>query len=135
MTELDRACADPLPPEAQEALRLFNAGEFYRQHDLFEALWRDTPGPVRDLYQGVLQVGVAYYQITRGNALGAAKMLLRSARWLEPLPDVCQGVDVAQLRADSATVLAELRRLGRDRIAEFDRSLLKPVRLVESRLE
>ncbi len=71
-------CAEPLPPRAREAVERFNAGEFYAQHDLFEAQWMDEPGPVRDLYRAILQVGVAYYHITRGNPRGARKMLLRS---------------------------------------------------------
>jgi predicted metal-dependent hydrolase len=120
-------CSETLPDSAREAIALFNAGEFYRQHDLLEALWREEARPVRALYQGILQVGVGYYQVTRGNAQGAAKMLVRAARWLEPLPDTCQGVDVAQLRADAARVLAELRRLGAARVGEIDRALLKPV--------
>ncbi|MCC6802157.1 MAG: DUF309 domain-containing protein [Anaerolineae bacterium] len=131
MAELDRQCAEPLPPEAVEAVRKFNAGEYYKPHDLFEALWMRETGPVRELYRGVLQVGIAYFQITRGNGRGALKMLLRSVQWLAPLPDVCQGIDVAALRADSARVRAELERLGDDGIAQFDRRLLKPVRMVE----
>lgn len=131
MAELDRQCDQPLPPEAVEAVRKFNAGEYYKQHDLFEALWMRETGPVRELYRGVLQVGIAYFQITRGNGRGALKMLLRSVQWLAPLPDVCQGIDVARLRADSARVRAELERLGEGGIGQFDRNLLKPVRMVE----
>lgn len=124
-------CAEPLPPEGREAIRKFNAGEFYKQHDLFEALWMAETGPVRDLYRAVLQVGVAYYQITRGNQRGALKLLLRSVQWLAVLPDVCQGVDVAQLKRDAAAVRAELERVGEGGLDMFDRSLLKPVRMVD----
>jgi len=127
---LARQCAEPLPPEALEGIRRFNAGEYYTQHDLFEALWMVERGPVRDLYQAILQVGVAYYQITRGNHRGALKMLLRSLQWLAPLPDVCRGVDVAGLRADAARVRAALASLDPAEIGRFDRSLLRPVRLV-----
>ncbi len=127
---LENPCRDPLPPEGVQAIDLFNAGEYYRQHDLFEALWRAEPGPVRDLYQGVLQVGVAYYQITRGNRRGALKMLRRSARLLAHLPNVCRGIDVQQLREDSARVHAALEALPPGEIDSFDRSLLKPVKLV-----
>jgi uncharacterized protein len=127
---MEAQCHEPLPPEAQEAVRKFNAGEYYKQHDLFEALWMKETGPARDLYRAVLQVGIAYFQITRGNQRGALKMLLRSVQWLAILPDVCQGIDIAQLKADSIRVRAELERLGPERIAEFDRSLLKPVKLV-----
>ncbi len=132
LAELDRQCDQPLPPAAAEAVEQFNAGAYHEQHDQFEALWMQEPGPVRDLYQGVLQVGIAYYQITRRNQRGALKMLLRSTQWLAPLPDVCQGIDIAQLRADAAAVRAELERVGVDGIDQFDRSLLKPVQRVSS---
>lgn len=86
---------------------------------------------MRDLYRAVLQVGIAYYQITRGNHRGALKMLLRSVQWFALLPDVCQGIDIKQLREDSFHVRAELEKMNPSDIANFDRSLLKPVRLVE----
>jgi len=124
-------CQEPLPPLAREGVARFNAGEYYAQHDLFEEQWMNTEGPVRDLYRAILQVGVAYYQIERGNYRGALKMLLRSVQWLALLPDVCQGVDVKQLRDDSYRVRAALERMNPGDIARFDRGLLKPVRLVK----
>ncbi|NDJ60375.1 MAG: DUF309 domain-containing protein [Chloroflexi bacterium] len=130
--QLDAQCGEPLPPDGQQALSQFNAGEYYKQHDLFEALWVAETGPVRDLYRAVLQVGVAYYQVQRGNQRGALKMLLRSVQWLTLLPDACQGVDVAQLRADAAAVRAELERVGPDGMADFDQGLLKPVRTIDA---
>lgn len=132
LKQLDCECGQPLPPLAREGLREFNAGEYYRQHDLFEAQWDATAGPVRDLYRAALQVGVAYFQIERGNYRGALKMLQRSVQWLLLLPDVCQGIDVAQLRRDSYAVRAELERLGAGRLSEFDRALLKPLRCVDA---
>lgn len=129
--ELEHQCSQPLPSEALEAVRKFNEGEFYKQHDLFEALWMHETGPIRELYRGVLQVGIAYFQITRGNGRGALKMLLRSIQWLALLPDVCQSINVAQLRADAAQVRAELERVGESGLDQFDWSLLKPVQLVE----
>jgi hypothetical protein len=128
---LKAQCDDPLPPEAVEAVKKFNSGEFYKQHDLFEALWMAEERPIRDLYRAVLQVGIAYYQATLGNQRGSHKMLLRSLQWLALLPDVCQGIDIATLRADAARVRAELERVGEDGMASFDTSLLKPVRMKE----
>jgi predicted metal-dependent hydrolase len=132
LEQLDCECLEALPPLAQQGVKKFNAGEYYKQHDLFEALWMQTETPVRDLYRAILQVGIAYFQITRGNYRGALKMLLRSVQWLALLPDVCQGVDVKQLREDSYRVRAELERLGEANIAAFDRSLIRPVKLVDA---
>ncbi|MBC8170690.1 MAG: DUF309 domain-containing protein [Anaerolineae bacterium] len=121
-------CQADLPDLAQQGVEKFNQREFYAQHDLFEALWMQTESPVRDLYRAILQVGIAYYQILRGNPRGAKKMLLRSVQWLAILPDECQGIDIAQLKADSYRVRAELGHLGDDHIREFDLTLLKPLR-------
>ncbi|MEO1163647.1 MAG: DUF309 domain-containing protein [Chloroflexota bacterium] len=127
MEQLHCECQEPLPELAQEGVRQFNAGEYYAQHDAFEAQWVDTETPVRDLYRAVLQVGVAYFQIERANYRGALKMLQRSVQWLVILPDTCQGIDVKQLREDSFRVRAELERLGEEGIKNFDKSLLKGV--------
>ena len=128
LAQLDCECRGELPELAEQGLQAFNRGEFYHQHDLFEAQWVRTAEPVRDLYRAILQVGVAYYQIERGNYRGALKMLQRSVQWLYLIPDICQGIDVAQLRRDSFRVRAELQRLGPGRLAEFDRGLLKGLR-------
>lgn len=131
LAQLDCECLEPLPDLAVQGVEKFNAGEFYKQHDLFEELWMQTEGPVRDLYRAILQVGVAYYQIERGNHRGAVKMLLRSVQWLAVLPDVCQGINVKALREDSYRVRAALEGLHEEEIAQFDRSLLQPVKRVD----
>lgn len=131
VAQLECECQESLPPLAVQGVEQFNAGEYYKQHDLFEEQWMHTDGPVRDLYRAILQVGIAYFQITRGNHRGALKMLLRSVQWLTMLPDVCQGVDVRQLREDAARVRAELETMDPTAIDHFDRSLLRPVRRVD----
>lgn len=130
--KLHAQCHDPLPPRALQAVGLFNQGAYYRQHDLFEELWVEETGPVRDLYRAILQVGVGYYQITRGNRRGALKMLLRSIQWLAVLPDTCRGVDVAHLRESAGRVREALERLPEgDDLASFDMTLLEPIQLVK----
>jgi len=120
-------CQEPLPELAQQGIRMFNEGQYYKQHDLFEELWMETETPIRNLYRAVLQVGIAYFQIERGNYRGALKMLQRSVQWLVTLPDTCQGIDVKKLREDSFKVRAELERLGENRLEEFNKELIKGV--------
>jgi CheY-like chemotaxis protein len=124
---LERQSAEPLPELARRGIALFNQSAFYEQHQALEEAWRDEPGPVRQLYQGILQVGVAYYHIQRRNYAGARALLQRSRQYLAVLPDTCQGVDVAQLRRDADAVHAELERLGPDRIAEFSPVFFKSI--------
>jgi uncharacterized protein len=125
------ACKEDLAPLARSGIEKFNRGEYYAGHDDLEEAWRQDDGAARDLYRGILQVGIAYYQIDRGNYRGAAKMLLRVRQWLDPLPDICRGVNVEQLRKDATATYEELVALGPDQINLFDRGLFRPVRLVD----
>jgi predicted metal-dependent hydrolase len=115
-----------LHPEAIEGLRLFAAGKHFKAHEALEAAWKAERSPVRDLYRGILGAAVTYLLITRGNYAGALKLYERTQRWLKPWPEVCRGIQVGRLRRDLETVIHEMQRLGRERIAEFDRSHLKP---------
>jgi hypothetical protein len=126
--QMEAGCGEPLPPQAREAIELFNQGAYYRQHDLFEALWMAEEKPIRNLYQAILQVGIAYFQVERGNLRGAYKMALRSLQWLNVLPDVCQGVDVGDLRENTLRLLEWLEGADPDGRGEF---VFSPVRLVE----
>jgi predicted metal-dependent hydrolase len=123
-------CQEPLSEKAIQGLEEFNRGEYYEAHEYLEEAWMEDESLGRNLYRGVLQVGVAYYHILRGNYKGAAKLFLRLRQWLDPLPDTCRGVDIARLRKDAEKVHAELLALGPDRISEFDRNHLKPVHFV-----
>ena len=125
-------CQDELPELAKQGIEMFNKGEYYKQHDLFEEQWMETETPVRDLYRAVLQVGVAYFQIERGNYRGALKMLQRSVQWLVVLPDVCQGINVKKLRDESFAVRHELERLGEENFDQFDKSKLGKVELINA---
>lgn len=122
-----KAVQQPMPTLVHQGLEEFNAGEYYEAHETLEHAWMEEEGPIRDLYRGILQVAVAYYQIQRQNYRGALKMFLRSLQWLEPLPDVCQGIDVSKLRQDSRRARQQLERLGPERIAAYNFGLLKPV--------
>jgi hypothetical protein len=121
------ACAEPLSDLGREGIELFNAGAYYKAHDSLEAAWVADQGPGRDLYRAMLQIGIAYHQIERGNYRGAVKMLLRVRQWLEPLPDVCRGVDVARLREDAERVYTALVEAGETGLATLDRDLLRPI--------
>jgi predicted metal-dependent hydrolase len=132
MTDLSVDCNASLHPHAEEGLRLFNAEKYFEAHEALEVAWLEEKGKVRDLYRGILQVGVTYLHITRGNFNGAVKVYKRSQRWLESWSDVCRGIHVGELRRDAEVVMREVERLGIERIGEFDLRLLKPVRWEES---
>ena len=129
------SCSAPIHPQAAEGLRLFNAGEYFEAHEALEDAWNEEKGPVRDLYRGILQVAVVYLHITRRNYNGAIKVYARSQKWIKNWPEICRGIDVEQLRRDAEAAIAEVRRLGLERMSEFDNSLLKPVHWNENPMQ
>ncbi len=120
-------CQGFLHPQAIHGMELFNQGRYFEAHEALEAAWRAEPGPVRDLYRGILQVGVVYLHITQYNYPGAIKVYQRCRKWLLPWPEICRGVEVGKLRQDLEAVMVALQRLGPQHLLEFDTSLLKPV--------
>jgi hypothetical protein len=118
--DLGSACAAPAPPELVRAIREFNAGEFFEQHETLELLWRATPGEIRHLYEGILQVGVGMHHLLKNrNFHGAAVKLDHGIRLLEAFPGRCHGVDVARLIGDAREARDELIRLGPDHLGDF----------------
>jgi uncharacterized protein len=125
------SCHEPPPPQLLEGIAQFNRGEFFEQHETLELLWRAERRDIRYLYQGILQIGVAFHHLRRLNHHGTVYMLTRGPRYLAPFAPRCQGVDVAALLRDAAAALQAVERLGPARLAEFDWKLVPRVRLVE----
>ncbi|MCW5873470.1 MAG: DUF309 domain-containing protein [Anaerolineales bacterium] len=125
--QLPDACRGSLHPEAARGIELFNTGLYWEAHEALEAAWKEERGPARHLYKGILQAGVMYLQIQRGNYVGMAKMYARCKKWLRPWPPLCRGVDVDQLRADVEAVMDAAQQLGPERLGELDMGLLKNV--------
>lgn len=113
-------CSDAPPSELLRGIAQFNAGEFFEQHETLELLWRDTVSPVRDLYHGILQIGVGFHHWRRGNYHGACVLLEEGLTRLEPFRPTCQDVDVEGLIRDAAAARARLLELGPDRMGEED---------------
>ena len=125
-------CADTPSPLVMKGIEEFNRGEFFEQHESLEAAWRAEPRPVRELYQGILQVGVACYQIEHGNLPGALKMFERGLRRLRQFAPECLGIDVSRLIAEAEHVRDEARRLGPERLDELDPRLFPRIMVGES---
>ena len=125
--QIEDACKDPLPHYAVKGLEKFNRGKYFEAHDLLEIAWMEDNSPGRDLYRAILQISVAYYQIMRGNYNGAVKMFLRVRKWIDPLPDYCQGINIEKLRTEVNEIYKVLVELGPDRMDEIDLALMKPV--------
>src|SRR3954470_7972725 len=126
------SCDEPPPAALLEGIAQFNRGEYFEQHETLELLWRAERRDVRYLYQGILQIGVAFHHLRRRNHHGTVYMLTRGAQYLAPFTPHCQGVDVEALLADAAAALIEVERLGPGRLADFNWRLAPIVRMCPS---
>src|SRR5438046_6306751 len=111
--------ADGAPPALRVAVAMFNAGEFFEQHEVLEELWRAEPGPIRELYQGILQVGVGFHHLERGNHHGAVTLLDRGLARLRTVAPDALGIDVGGLIVASQAVRDRLDELGPSRVHEL----------------
>jgi predicted metal-dependent hydrolase len=123
-------CDEPPPPLLLKGIDQFNEGEYFEQHETLEQLWRAEPREVRRLYQGILQIGVAFHHLKHLNHHGTVYMLTRGARYLLPFAPRCQRVDVGGLLEAAGRALKEVERLGPARLAEFDWRLAPKVRVL-----
>ena len=117
----------PLPDLALRGIEEFNRGEFFECHEYLEDAWREETGRIRYLYQGILQVGVGFYHQQNGNWKGATSLLRSGIGRLKEFEPETSGVDVTSLVQSSERCLAELERLGRERVSAFDLSLVPRV--------
>jgi len=117
-------CGDPPPPRLGRGIEQFNRGEFFEQHETLELEWLEERDPVRYLYQGILQIGICFEHLRRGNPRGARRLWRRGISYLEPFKLGCMKVDVDRLVADTERCLAELERVGVGGLDRFDRSLI-----------
>ncbi len=97
-----------LHPRALAGVRKFNNGAYFEAHEELEAAWLAEKGALRDLYQGILQLGVACYHLERGNYAGALKVVRRGRERLASFQNEVLGIDVGRIREDAARLEAYL---------------------------
>jgi len=95
-----------------------NAGLFFECHDTLEDLWAGVRGPSRDFFQGLIQVAVGCYHLTRDNKAGARRLFERATGRLEAYPDAYGGIALGDLRRTVATLALALER-GEDVVPQL----------------
>ena len=76
------------------------------------------------MYQGVLQIGVAFHHLKRARYRPVCTLLVRGSGYLEAFAPACMGIDVDHLLSAAARCLAEVERLGPEGLEGFDWSLI-----------
>ena len=77
-----------------EALNLFNNQKWYEAHDAFEDIWNTVDGDERQIIQGILQVSVSQFHLSKGNLNGATILLGEGLGRIKNRTNIDLGVDL-----------------------------------------
>ena len=76
------------------ALNLFNEQKWYEAHDAFEDIWNTVEGDQRQVIQGILQVSVSQFHLSKGNLNGATILLGEGLGRIKTRKDINLGIDL-----------------------------------------
>lgn len=108
-----------LPAGVREGIALFNQRRFYEQHEVIEHEWHAERGPIRALYQGILQIGVGFFHTQNGNYRGAVALLTDGIAKVSRFQPTALGIDTARLVREASACLDDITGLGDGNIAAF----------------
>lgn len=109
---MDTDCRQKPPSELVEGIRQFNRGEYYECHETLEQIWREETREIRDLYKGILQIGVAIFHAQRSNLKGAARLVSSGMELLSGFAPECMKIDVEHLLQSTGRFMDELNELA-----------------------
>ena len=97
-----------MPDLLEQGKIFFNDGRYFEAHEVWEDLWRETAGPSRLLYQGLIQAAVGMHHRSQNNIIGARAQLNKALSKLGQYPANACGFDLARLCVDLRQVLTGL---------------------------
>ena len=77
-----------------EALNLFNKQKWYEAHDAFEDIWNTLNGDERQIIQGILQVSVSQFHLSKGNLNGATILIGEGLGRIKSRTNIDLGIDL-----------------------------------------
>ena len=76
------------------AIKLFNTQKWYEAHDAFEDIWNTLDGDERQIIQGILQVSVSQFHLSKGNINGATILLGEGLGRIKNRTNINLGIDL-----------------------------------------
>jgi hypothetical protein len=86
---------DGYDPRYLAGVLLFNAGDFFEAHEVWEDLWAETYGAEHRFYQGLIQAAVGLCHFHNGNLGGAAKLYRSAHDYMTRCGSPFLGLDIA----------------------------------------
>ncbi len=102
-----------MTPLLAEGIELFNQGEYWHAHEVWEREWTpDRKGPDSGFYKGLIQVAAGCLHYTRRNRRGAVNKWRSGANYLRPYLPSHKGVRLAPLVRSVDAYLAAMQEDG-----------------------
>ena len=101
--------AESLQDSLYVALNLFNKHEWYDAHDAFEEIWNCVDGDERQVIQGILQVSVAQFHLSKGNLNGATILLGEGLGRIKTRTKINLGIDLESFCQSLENLLRKLQ--------------------------
>ncbi len=95
-------------PRYLAGIVLFNRGDFFEAHEVWEELWIDMAGPEKQFFQGLIQAAVALCHFCNGNLAGARKVYLSSRDYMQKYTPELHGLDIEQFWQDMHTCFEQV---------------------------
>ena len=105
-----------------EALNLFNNQKWYEAHDAFEDIWNTLDGDERQIIQGILQVSVSQFHLSKGNLNGATILLGEGLGRIRTRTNINLGLDLESFCISLERLLIKLQY--REELEENDKPYL-----------
>jgi uncharacterized protein len=93
----------------RRGLAMFNRGEYFACHEVWEELWLRSTGDDKLFYQGLIQAAVAILHAERGNLRGAISTWRKARAKLNAMPPRYMGIALGDFREALAVFIANAR--------------------------
>ena len=107
------------------ALKLFNDQKWYEAHDAFEDIWNTVDGDQRQVIQGILQVSVSQFHLSKGNLNGATILLGEGLGRIKTRTNINLGIDLESFCKCLEDLLLKLQY--KEKLNEDEKPYLKRV--------
>jgi predicted metal-dependent hydrolase len=112
---------------------LFNQGQYYEAHEVWEELWLTLEDEPRLFVQGLIQVAAAGHKaFAQNQPFGCVKLLTTALEKLEPAPPDFLGVETRQFIPALRRMLEEAERWLAGEVGGLHRALMPPVVLLQA---
>src|SRR5688500_353129 len=82
-----------------DGIHLFNEGEFFEAHEVWEDCWHAAYGIKYEFYQGMIQCAVALEHYRRSNPRGVVSLYDSYRKHMRDVPETFMGLDVKSFLA------------------------------------